>query len=289
MPSPAQQGAPPPGQIAPALTGAGGANLPAAFNVQQAMSYLQKQNPNADPATLFQALGQMGGMWEQLHPQAKQDYQLVRDNIKAQMQMDMLRERLNAIDEQIDRRGELAKIRDGILEQGRDRRASQSEQGKDARQNTRETGIENRFDKRQDWLDAKRSTKAATQDIADQKTEINDQISKLNKERAAIKNALPFGQAAPNSPEQKKLQELAKQIDDLSDKKIMLDRAMRQARVGGGKEPGAGPDATPREKEQGPGQQGDYKSADDVVAAYKNGKIDHDAASKILKENGWAE
>ena len=42
----------------------------------------------------------------------------------------------------------------------------------------------------------------------------------------------------------------------------------------------------------GGGDQGDagsqYHSADDVVKAYKSGQLTHDAATKILKDNGWA-
>jgi hypothetical protein len=275
-------------QLAPALTGPGGAQLPAAFDVKQAMSYLEKQNPSADPVTLFSALGQMGGMWEQLHPQAKQDYQLLRDSIKAQMQMDLLQERLKATDEQIDRRGDLAKTRDQILESGRNSRAATSEQGRNDRSASHESGVESRFDKRQEAQAGKAATAASVKDISDQKTEIKDQITKLNRERAAIKGKYAFGQPPPNSEDFKALQTKAAEIDQLSDQTIQLDRSLRQARSGGIK-PAAGSPGDGKDKEPAQAPQSAYKSADDVVSAYKSGKIDHDAASKILKDNGWAD
>lgn len=230
---------PPPGgtqpNLAPALTGAGGLPLPASFNVEQAMSYLQKQNPEADPVTLFSALGQMGGMWDQLHPQAKQDYMLLRDNIKAQMQMEMLESRLKATDEQIDRRGELQKTRDAILEAGRNSRFQQGEAGKDSRQDSRETGIQDRFNKRQEAAAGKAATAASLKEISDQKTEAKDQITKLNRERSAIKAKYSFGQPPHGSDDEKKLQETAQQVDQLSDKIVQLDRSIRSTRSGGSK------------------------------------------------------
>jgi hypothetical protein len=38
----------------------------------------------------------------------------------------------------------------------------------------------------------------------------------------------------------------------------------------------------------GGGGGGSYGSASDVAKAYKAGKLTHDQASKILRDNGWA-
>jgi uncharacterized protein YdcH (DUF465 family) len=241
------------------LTGPGGVQLPAAFDVKQAMAYLQKQNPDADPQTLFAALGQMGGMWEQLHPQAKQDYQLLRDNLKFQMQMDMLKERLDATDRQLKERSDLQHIRDMFLEAGRNSRFEEGESGKDSRQQNRERGVESRFERREQGRTDRATSTARIKDLTDQKTEVKDQITKLNRERAEIKGKYAFGQTPQNSEDFKALQQKAAEIDQLSDKTVQIDRQIRTVRSGGGGAKTAAPKETPEADQSSGPEKGDVE------------------------------
>ena len=270
----------------PALTGPGGIALPPAFDVQQAISYLAKNNPDADSQTLFAALGQTAGMWQQLHPQAKQDYMLMREAMKTETQMDMLKQKMDQQKEMFEQRKDLMRMMENMREDGRNERFSRGQEGQEERLQKREQGIQGRFDKRDQRLRDKQSGQAALKDLSDQKTTIKDQITQLNRQRAAIKQKYAFGQPPANSDDYKKLQQAAQEIDKLSQQVVQIDGQIRKARAGGDQQPAAKPAATEAPAEKSTGE---YKSADDVVAAYKAGKLDHDSAAKILRDNGWAE
>lgn len=69
------------------------------------------------------------------------------------------------------------------------------------------------------------------------------------------------------------------------------DRGVDSARSTMGKDPVRAKPSMQgqRRPTRSPSGGGSYKSADDVAAAYKAGKLTHDAAAKILRDNGWAQ
>lgn len=86
-------------------------------------------------------------------------------------------------------------------------------------------------------------------------------------------------------------------------KEIQRDLYEANRRSDGDTPPAAAPQAPPAgaaapAKTQGdargvvvptPGGEGAYKSADDVVSAFKNGKLSYDEAARVLREKGWAQ